>query len=154
MSRVILALDPGTTEGARLAWDCDAEAIVEMGIDDNATLLDYLRRQTVATEVWCEWIASYGMPVGAEVFDTCRWIGRAEEVCASRGLPFHLVFRRSVKLHLCQSPKANDANIRQALLDRYGPPGTKKAPGTLYGCKSHLWSALAVAVTVGEGAGR
>jgi hypothetical protein len=57
-----------------------------------------------------------------------------------------------VKLHLCKSTKANDASIRQALIDRYGPGkeraiGTKKAPGPLYGVKADVWAALALAVT-------
>jgi hypothetical protein len=56
------------------------------------------------------------------------------------------VFRKDVKLHLCNSPRAKDANVRQALLDRLGPQGTKKAPGPTYGVKSHEWAALAVAV--------
>jgi len=76
-------------------------------------------------------------------------IGRFAEV--SRGSA-SLVFRRDVKMHLCGSARAKDANIRQALLDRLGPVGTKKAPGPLYGVKSHIWAALAVAVTYEAGA--
>ena len=30
-------------------------------------------------------------------------------------------------MHLCKTPKAKDPNIRQALLDKVGPPGVKKA---------------------------
>ena len=60
---------------------------------------------------------------------------------------FSEVLRRDVKLHVCQSPRAKDANVRQALLDRFGPPGTKKAPGTTYGITKDTWQALAVAVT-------
>jgi hypothetical protein len=70
-----------------------------------------------------------------------------QEVAEGRA---ELVFRRDVKLHLCGSARAKDPNIRQALLDRFGPVGTKKAPGPLYGVKSHIWSALAVAVTASE----
>jgi hypothetical protein len=36
--------------------------------------------------------------------------------------------------------------VRQALIDRLGLQGTKKAPGPTYGIKSHEWAALAVAV--------
>jgi len=58
-------------------------------------------------------------------------------------------------MHLCKNNRAKDANIRQALLDRFPATGggkapqigTKKQPGPLYGVTSHLWSALAVAVT-------
>jgi hypothetical protein len=56
------------------------------------------------------------------------------------------VFRKDIKLHLCNSPRAKDANVRQALIDRIGPQGTKKNQGPTYGIKSHQWAALAVAV--------
>jgi hypothetical protein len=42
--------------------------------------------------------------------------------------------------------RAKDANIRQALIDKIGPQGTKAQPGPTYGIKSHSWAALAVAV--------
>jgi hypothetical protein len=58
-----------------------------------------------------------------------------------------LVYRKDVKLLLCGSPRAKDANIRQALLDLLGPQGTKAKPGPTYGVKSHAWAALGVAVT-------
>jgi hypothetical protein len=50
--------------------------------------------------------------------------------------------------------KAKDANVRQALIDRYGGKaeaiGTVKKQGPLYRVKSHAWQALAVAVTASE----
>jgi hypothetical protein len=102
-------------------------------------------------------IASYGMPVGREVFETCLWIGRFVEAWASRGGEYRLVYRREVKLHLCESVRANDANIRAALIDRFGPGkpaaiGTKKAPGPLYGLKGDEWAALGVALTASAAA--
>ncbi len=102
-----------------------------------------------------EMIASYGMPVGAEVFQTCVWIGRFIETLERGDMKeehIELMPRQKVKLALCQSARANDASIRQALIDRYGPGkdkaiGSKKIPGPLYGLKADLWSALAVGVT-------
>jgi hypothetical protein len=55
-----------------------------------------------------------------------------------------------VKLALCGSLKAKDANIRKALIDRYGGPACVKKGGQLAGIKSHLWAALALAVTYQE----
>jgi hypothetical protein len=89
-----------------------------------------------------EMIASYGLPVGREVFETCLWIGRFMERLDK---PTRLIYRKDVKLHLCNSPRAKDGNVRQALVDKYGKPGTKKNPGKLYGISGHLWAALAVA---------
>ncbi|MBQ1764316.1 MAG: hypothetical protein IIZ92_15615 [Aquincola sp.] len=96
-----------------------------------------------------EMIASYGMPVGREVFETCVWIGRFVQAWHSPD-KVRLVYRRDVKLHLCGSPRAKDPNIRQALIDKLGPAGTKKDPGPTYGVKSHAWAALGVAVTAAE----
>lgn len=92
-----------------------------------------------------EQMACYGMAVGKEVFDTVFWSGRFAQAYGGCHL---LKPRGEVKMHLCHSMRAKDANIRQALIDRFGPVGTKNNPGVLYGIKSHLWSALALAVTV------
>jgi hypothetical protein len=97
-------------------------------------------------QVFIEMIACYGMAVGASVFETCVWIGRFTELSRLAGGKLSRVFRRDIKLHLCNSPRAKDGNVRQALIDRLGPQGTKKAPGPTYGVKSHEWAALAVAV--------
>ena len=95
-------------------------------------------------------VASYGMPVGAEVFETVFWIGRFYERHENEGGRVARVFRKDVKMHLCGQTKAKDSNIRQALIDRYGPGkekaiGLKKTPGPLYGIKGDEWQALALA---------
>jgi hypothetical protein len=147
---VILALDPGPDETGFVRFD--GASVLESGILPNDDMLyrvqcavGRLEAQALAIEM----IASYGMPVGREVFDTCVWIGRFKQ---SWQLPEHvrLVFRKDVKMHLCGSPRAKDSNIRQALLDKLGPQGTKKSPGPTHGVRSHAWAALAVAVTALE----
>lgn len=144
---MIIAIDPGTTESAFVFWN--GQRIIKKDFVSNFQLLTDLRggfgRPTQFDEVHIEMIASYGMPVGKETFETVLWIGRFIE--AWPGPAPQLVYRAEVKMHLCQSVRAKDANIRQALIDRFGPPGTKKQQGVLYGVKSHLWSALAIAVT-------
>jgi len=137
----ILALDPGTTQSAYVLWD--GKRVLDSAILPNTVLIEILAAGEKPCDVLaCEMIASYGMAVGREVFETCVWIGRFLQ--AHRG-PHRLVYRKDVKLHVCGSPRAKDANIRQALLDKYGPVGTKGTPGPLYGVKSHVWAALAVA---------
>lgn len=149
MNRV-MAIDPGTTESG---WAIFEEGrVVESGISPNDLLLDNLLFDCDG-EASCaiEMIASYGMAVGKEVFETCVWIGRfCERWHSHTGHLPRLIPRLAVKLHLCKSPKAKDANIRQALIDKLGPQGTKKDPGPTYGVKSHAWAALAVAVTASE----
>lgn len=139
----VLAIDPGTTESGWVLYD---GKVIDSGVSQNETLIDQLAHED-ADLMAVEMIASYGMAVGREVFETCVWIGRFIQAAP---IPHKLITRQKVKLHVCKSPKAKDANIRQALIDKIGPAGTKKAPGPTYGVKSHAWAALAVAVTAVE----
>jgi len=139
---MILAIDPGTTESG---WCLFGEGVLYgSGAIENIRLIAH--PWPAADRCVIEMVASYGMPVGREVFETCVWIGRFQQAWRDPNT-VELIYRRDVKLHLCGSSRAKDANIRQALIDRLGPIGTKKDPGPLYGVKSHAWAALAVAVT-------
>lgn len=148
----ILAIDPGSTESAYSIMD-DEYKPVEFDKIDNDVLLQLLPfklNQYGVRYVVIEMIASYGMGVGQEVFDTCVWIGRFQERCENRGHDFvsvKFVFRKDVKMNLCGSMRAKDSNIRQALIDRFGVVGIKAKPGWFYGFKKDIWSAGAVAVT-------
>lgn len=144
----VIAIDPGPEQSAWLVHRPDGFAF---GIDENATVKRMLSRwvSSMNDHLAIEMIASYGMPVGREVFETVLWIGRMIEAW---GRPYTLVYRRDVKMHLCGNNAAKDGNIRAALIDRFGPGkqkavGTKKAPGPLLGIANDVWSALAVAVT-------
>ena len=101
--------------------------------------------------VVCEHLQCFGLAVGAEVFETAYYIGAFRQKCLERGIAFHRVFRSEVKMALCHSMKANDSNIRQAILDLYGGKekaiGKKANPGPLYGVSGDMWSALAVGLT-------
>lgn len=138
----LLAIDPGTHKSAFVIWD--GARVGECGILDNDELIHRMRfSEFYVSLAAIEMIASYGMPVGAEVFETCVWIGRFIERLGDT----RLIYRKDVKMHLCGTTRAKDANIRQSLIDKLGPVGTSKNPGPLYGVKSHLWAALGVAVT-------
>lgn len=141
--RITLAIDPGTHQSGLVLFN--GRHVIEAGVHTNDVVLGYVEN-TPADDLAIEMIASYGMAVGKEVFDTCVWIGRFVQTWR-RPDAVRLIYRKDVKLHLCGSPRAKDPNIRQALIDLLGPPGTKKAPGPTYGVSSHAWAALAVAVT-------
>lgn len=150
----IFAIDPGTTASGWLYCQTDPFKIVEHGITDNAVLLTKLEVMRVDHDIdlmLIEKVESFGMAVGVSIFETVYWSGRfaqvAQPVCVER------IGRRDVKLTLCGSVRAKDGNIRQALLDKFGGEsavGTKKAPGPLYGIRSHIWPALALVVTYSE----
>lgn len=147
---MFLAIDPGSAQSAIVYMDGGKP--VEYGIYQNDDLVSALRlictHRVPPQEVVVEMIASYGMAVGAEVFETCVWIGRFTEAATAKT---YRLFRNEIKNHLCHSSKANDANIRQALIDRFGGKekalGKKKTPGPLYGVHADIWAALAVACT-------
>lgn len=149
---LILAIDPGNEQSA---WLLLQDGIpVQFAKEPNVAVLSLVRsfQFPVLPVLAIEMIASYGMAVGKSVFETCVAIGEFKEAWQSRGGTVHLVYRRDVKLFHCETSRANDSNIRAALIDRFGPGresavGTKRAPGPLYGIKSDIWSALAVALT-------
>jgi hypothetical protein len=140
----ILAIDPGTDRSAWLTLvDGGPYAF---GILENTRLLDELRGGLgTGCTVVIEQVESYGMAVGREVFETVRWAGRFEE--AAEPATVDLLPRRAVKLAICASPKANDSNIRQALIDRFGGTPAIRKGGVLHGISKDVWSALAIAVT-------
>jgi hypothetical protein len=146
---IVLAIDPGPVESAWVEYDTVARKALGFGkeLNDDVVLrVGY--RDGGYSHLAIEMIASYGMPVGAEVFETCVWIGRFAERWGRRN--WTPIKRHDVKIHLCHSARAKDGNIRQALIDKFGPPGTKKSPGGTYGISGDVWAALAVAVTFTE----
>lgn len=143
---MILAIDPGNIESAYCLIEKETYKPIEFGKVDNCELLNKIRARGFEyyEELVIEMIASYGMPVGKEVFDTCVWIGKFIE--ADKDEPKY-IYRKDVKMNLCNSMKAKDSNIRQALIDRFGVVGTKKNQGWFYGFKADIWSAYAVGIT-------
>ena len=151
----VIAIDPGTYTSGIIYYDDGRVEHANPKIrNEHVWEYTYLR-PSKNVPVVCEMIASYGMPVGAEVFETCLWIGWFWKEARLQGREWNLVYRKDVKMHLCGTPRAKDANVRQAIIDMFPSKGggkipqigTKKQPGPLYGVKSHAWAALAVALT-------
>lgn len=148
---MIFAIDPGNQESACVSIGEELKPLNARKAENNA-LLEFLRCEVVPSDiVVIEMVASYGMPVGAEVFETCVWIGRFSQLAFENGAFVHYVKRMQVKQHICHDSRARDSNIRQALIDRFGPVGTKNNPGWFYGFAKDLWSAYAVGITWIEG---
>ena len=143
----IIGIDPGNTHSAGVVLE--NWAISEKIYLENDKFIAWVAfwSQERNPLFYCEMIASYGMAVGRTVFETCVMIGRILQVAPGT----QRVTRIQVKSTLCHSAKAKDANVRQALIDIYGPPGTKKAPGGTYGISGDMWAALAVATAAANG---
>lgn len=145
----ILGIDPGPVQSAYVLFNAQTQQIMEKGTHGNEALLALIGafRSDREIDLVIEQIASFGMSVGETVFETVFWSGRFAQ---EWGRPFHRLKRHEIKMHLCHTMKAKDPNIRQALIDKLGAPGTKKQPGSTYGISGDCWAALAVAVTFAE----
>lgn len=152
----ILGIDPGPIESGWVILHAEQKSVVSSGITGNDDLLTRFAlneyRLAHGDIVAFEKVASFGMAVGAEVFETVFWTGRFFQVFESAVEMFKLIrlTRHEIKMHLCHTDRSTDSNIRQALIDKLGPPGTKKQPGPTYGISKHKWAALAVAVVASE----
>ncbi len=157
----IFAIDPGNTQSGYAVIEMPNFHLVKVGKVENGELLRLLENYNSAPFApgapnifVIEKIASYGMPVGADVFDTCIWTGQF--LHALKGLRTDFVFRKDEKIYLCGSMRAKDSNIRQELINRYAKfdfkngKGTKKNPDTFYGVSKDVWAAIAVGVTYYE----
>lgn len=153
----LLAIDPGNTESAYVVINTrNCKPLAFDKADNNE-----LRRAICAGNfadcdgAVIEMVASYGMPVGKDVFDTCVWVGRlTEAIRLTRSAPPQpaLIYRQPIKLHHCGSARAKDSNVTHALVDRFTPgqpnhgKGTKAAPGWFHGFRADVWQAYALAV--------
>jgi hypothetical protein len=145
----ILAIDPGPIESGWVRYNPDDPGyIIEFGIMENRELKHMVRgasRHAFPYVLAIEMIAGYGLKVGSEVFETCLWAGRFEEAFNPDEDSLRC-YRKDICEYLCDNRNAGDPWVKKALIDRFGPPGTKGSPGPTYGIKSHVWAALAVAV--------
>lgn len=145
----LLAIDPGTTHSGWIItrsgqpWN--------WGEAENAEILSILRGYPTVP-VAIERFEARGMPMGDESVETVLWTGRFMQAAGMERV--RLVKRSAVKSHICGTQRASDANIRAALIDKWGGKaaavGNVKKPGPLYGIKGHAWAALAVAVVAAE----
>ena len=150
----ILAIDPGPVKSGFVLFN--GQKVIESGHVENEEIFDLIHLLDLEDKCAIEMIQSFGMAVGKDVFETCVWIGRYIQFHFDEyGYEPKRVFRKDVKMKLCGTTKAKDANVRQALIDMFEPVGggktpqigTKSQPGPLYGVSSHAWPALGVAVT-------
>ena len=152
---IVAGIDPGSKESGVVVWAAQDTKLVYGAVLENDFLLTAMRQGQkqfplfdCVEVVAIEQIRGYGVKAGNDTFDTCEWAGRFREAFECRRGRVIMQPRKVAMEKLCGVTNTTDKFIRMALIDRYGEPGTKKAPGPLFGISGHLWSALAVAVTV------
>ena len=163
MTDWIVGIDPGNKQSAFCITDCALNP-VRFGKTDNELM--YMNLCDAFAELNClpnnttiaiEWVKSYGNPVGDSIFETCAWVGKLEE--RLKEYETHRVIRANEKSVICHSMKANDARIKQALINEFAKDtpnhgkGTKKQPGFFYGFRADIWQSFAVAYTIAKNLG-
>lgn len=149
---LVLAIDPGTVASGVVIWDGARVHFSEAKVP-NEDALRMAGHAEWATTVAIETMeTSYGSRLGKETMQTLLWAGRFWEAAARSRSEDRVVLmpRGEVKSYIAVR-KANDADIRHALIERLGAPGLKASPGITYGVKGDAWQALALAVTVRDG---
>lgn len=155
---MIVGIDPGPEQSAMVTLrETDYGLRVSaFNLESNAKIDErlFMGSDYGSPVLAVELIGHYGtgMPAGKTVFETCFWIGAFIRTWRIRSL---LIHPKTISAHLCGSARAGKPHIRRALMDRFPRTGggkrpeigTKADPGPLYGMKTHLWSALAVAMT-------
>lgn len=118
----------------------------------NEELLVIVKKEDYGKLVY-EAFASYGMAIGQSTIKSIEWNGRFIQCAVDRGIPVFPIFRKDEKINLCGSMKAKDANIRQALIDRFAKhdfkngKGTKDEPDWFFGFRADVWSSYAIGTT-------
>lgn len=170
---VVIGIDPGPTESAYSVFD--GQSVLESATVRNGELILLLPKllERKPKLIGIEMIASYGMAVGAEVFETCVFIGELKMwfdlwndhyYDCEEDVKYERFYRKQIVQHICGSVRAKDTNVKVALIDRIGPPHVEKmeprigkrgqelkpvkvrVPGPTYGVTGDAWAATAVAV--------
>lgn len=158
VGRWILGIDPGNEQSAYVLCDPDLKPVV-FGKNENEIM--YMRMIDAISlimenhdnklAVVIEGIENHGMPIGKTTIETIGWAYILKD--RFRGLNPTFIYRSQEKMAICHHPRANDATIKQALIDRFAPntpnygKGSKKNPGWFHGFRADIWQAYAVAVT-------
>ena len=158
----IMAIDPGSVQSAVVLSGKVYSGEVhpqscETFICQNECVLGMIGKYLDV--VLIEKIASYGMAVGKDIFETVFWSGRFAQVAEENRVKVERIERRVVKMHLCKSAKASDANIIATIADKFDPmrkygkygKGTMKNRGPFFGFSKDVWQAYALLLTFVEG---
>lgn len=148
----ILSIDVGTNETGYCIVENETYKPLQFGKINNEELLKIVKVEEYDTLVYEEF-QSYGMPIGISTIASITWNGRYIQSALDRNIPTFPIYRKEEKINICNSMKAKDSNIRQALIDRFATfdfkngKGTKKQKDFFFGFSKDIWSAFAIAIT-------
>ncbi len=149
----ILGIDPGPEESGVVQLGADERIVSYRPAVPNDILVCELQGEALPVAI--ESMDPYGGRLGNETIRTLIAIGEFKHAANMQGAGAVLITRREVKRHLCGVTNVGDPEVRDALIEHYGPGkqraiGTKDQKGPLYGISKHLWAALGVALCVAD----
>lgn len=158
--KAIVGIDPANVETAAVICEWESMHVWWKCKEKNKLMLNLIVDKILElechghdVEIAIEGLQSYGQPVGASVFETAYWIGYMQCRFDRYDFDHELIFRSEEKKYICNSPRANDTMIRNALIEIFAPydsnhgKGSKAKPGFFHGFKRDIWQAFAVAYT-------
>lgn len=152
MGKLLLSIDPGTTESAYTVVDEKTYQIIAHDKVDNESVIR-LVKQGYYDDITIEGITSYGQPIGQETLDTIFLSGRLFQIALDGENRADIIPRKDVKKYYDVPRKVNaDSYIRRTLINRFATFDKKNGKGTkakkdwFYGIKADRWQAYALAV--------
>lgn len=148
----IISLDVGTTQSGFCIGNSETCEPKYFGKIDNEELVKIVKSFDYDVLVYEEF-QSYGTQMGISTITSITWNGRFIQIAKDRGKQVFPVYRREVKMNLCNSVKANDANVRSALISRFAKfdfkngKGTKEHKDWFFGFKADIWSSYGIFIT-------
>ena len=158
--KYICGIDPANELTAAVICECDSMRPIWKRKAENELMLGLICENVLELEnhgheviIVIEGIQSYGSAIGATTIETCYWIGEMKRQFKYYDFKQDMVLRSEERSYICHTARANDAQIKNALIERFAPhdsnhgKGTVKKPGFFYGFKADIWQAFAVALT-------
>ena len=131
----ILALDPGSQNTAWVLYDGGEPLEWKTQPNDEVrAMLSGIAQmsQSHPDMLAVEYMRPRGMPTSQDEMDTMFELGRMVQAWGRNWKP---ISRHEVKVHICGQGNASDANIRAALIDRYGGSKAIAPAGKCLTCK-------------------
>ena len=132
---IYIAIDPGNEQTGWVVALKDNSKLIYKNKDNNTVLykkISYFLKNENVIKVGIEYPSSYGMPVNQTLLDTCTIIGILIQICLSNNIKVELIFRKSVKMFLCNSVRAKDAEVNSRVREYVGEDYTQKNPNEYY----------------------
>lgn len=132
---VIICFDPGNDLTGWCVYSVEDKILFYKNKESNLEVIkkfkEFFQKYNVL-QVGIEYPSSYGMSVGQSLYDTCTFIGILIQISKDNNANPELVFRKSVKMFLCNSVRAKDAEVNLRVREYFGEDNTIKSPNVFY----------------------